>query len=514
MPRLPLIDLSNTKVAVLGWILVIVVGGISFTVYGPVNQSGAGDALDYAAMGRNLARGEGFTTSAIYPLQLSDAMNLISPHEFNPRDIPNLHRPPLLPLGYSVAYRFFGESELIFPAVSVFFYILLLSLVWNSSGPGTHSRATVVAILALFPPLVRQLPSGLAEIPAAVFCLAASILSIERKRSAFGSIALGLLSGAAFLTKSYLLLLLPAFAIYLWIEGRGEGRLRAILLLVLGWTAVSTPWLIRNWIVTGSPFFTLQAFCEISKGIPGYEAFRAHRGLEPIPIFPFVWNHPKEIMVKAISSLFICARSDFGSNLLVWVCGIFVWWRLRNKPVDLAIRKLLALFLLLSGFLAVALAPINLEPRYLLPTLFPIWVLSMVGMARVVEGSHFSKYLILLLVYFTVANFAGFLRTQHAADRRADVPFLSARIPENGLVVTDADGFVAWFADRPSLWLPSDEGALEWVLDRYPVQGVYLQEGLESPYLIHYDSTEVTFEGLRERFERHEQTPAGGLLLY
>lgn len=527
MARLPSIHLSHAKVAVLGGFLVIVVVGFSFSAYRPENQSGAGDALDYAAMGRNLARGEGFTTRAIYPLQLSEDLGIASEGGFDPKKVPNLHRPPLLPLIYSFAYRVLGESSLLFPAVSFVAYLGLL-LVGACCSPetpfresarmflGKGSRATLVAALALFPPLVRQIPAGLAEIPASVFCLAATILLIRGKLHAAKDFLVGLSIGAAFLTKSYLLLLLPAFAVYLWVENANDSRsrFRRMGLLILGWLAISVPWLVRNWIVTGNPFFALQAFCEISKSVPGYEAFRAHRGLEPLSTWAFAWNHPADLAIKSISSLSICARSDFGSNLLVGIGGFLVWRRLRTESTEGVLRRLLALYLFLTGFLAVALAPINLEPRYLLPTLIPVLVLSLFALERLWAREPSQKVILLSLAFFTVVNLAGFLRVVPAPDRTADGAFLKARVPEEGWVITDADGFVAWFADRSAVWLPSDETALDWILDRYPVRAVYLEEGLESPYLIHYEDPESALDALQRRFQRFEETPLGGLLLY
>jgi len=528
MPRKSPLEIPFPSPTVLCGLLWVAVVGLAFQFYGPAFQSGANDALDYAAMGRNLARGEGFTTATLYPLQLSEGLGLRSREDFDPRKVPNLHRPPLLPLIYSVAYRVFGESTLLFPSVSFLFYLILLSLVWYSSSPAPHLpgtesdltrkvsfRATAVAVIALFPPLVRQIPAGLAEIPAAVVCLAVTILLSSNRRNAGRVFAMGLLTGAGFLFKSYLLILLLALAVFFWGEREKRGRWRNIALLSLGWLVISGPWLFRNWIVAGNPFFTLQAYCEISKGIPGYEAFRAHRSLEPVSTWSFVRNHPGELWVKSISSLVVSARSDVGANLAVLALGLIVWRQSRKGELETrGPSRVLVLLLLVNVCIAILLAPINLEPRYLLPTLLPLLVLSLIGTAgRTKRGLH-ERYLVSLLVLFSVINLIGFSRAERTPDRREDGPFLSSRIPADGLVLTDADSFVAWFADRPALWLPSDEEALERILESFPVLAVYLQGGLRSPYFAHYSSPEAALNRLRERFGSFEQTPSGAIFLH
>lgn len=494
--------------ALTGATLVVTVG-CAFYSYGQTTGTGTDDALDYAAMGRNLARGEGFTTAVIYPLQVSEALGLPSSSNFKAREVPNLHRPPLLPLVYSLAYKFLGDSPILFPAVSFPFYCAIVVLV----GIACRNR-WVVALTALFPPLVRQIPLGLAEIPSALVCLAGFVLLIRAPRKPFMVLLLGLLAGAGFLLKSYLLLLLPAFAVFLWMVGGRVSRFRNLSLLTFGWAILTGPWLVRNVILTGYPFFTLQAYCEISKGIPGYEAFRIHRGLDPLSTWEFAWNHPAELAVKSLMSGFIFARSDLGMNLFALALGAFAWrWLGKKGPESQEIRQVLGFLLGLNLLLAALLAPINLEPRYLLPTLLPLLVLSFAGLSRCGGGFGFEQGLPVLMALFTVLNFAGFTRAGASLDRREDGKWLASRVPEDGLVLTDADGFVAWFADRPAMWLPADEAALVSVLEKFPVGAVYLQEGKDSPYFFHYASPEATADSLRSRFETLERTPSGGFLL-
>ena len=503
------------------------VGLLSYEFYGKSQLQGMGDTCDYAAMGRNLADGRGFTTSVVYPLQLSMETGVPHAEPFDPRGVPNLHRPPLLPLWYAGVFRLVGCRDSGVLGTSFLFYAGVLGLVLGWKRKSWPIRVGVACLASLYPPLVRHAASGLTETPAAFLCLVLSLVLLSKKRNLWAPLFSGAVIGLLFLLKYYLILLVPAAVVLVWPEGRQRHRWPFLGLLFLGWFVVAAPWLWRNYRVAGDPFFTLQAYCEIAKGIPGYEAFRAHRGWTPVDTPSFAAQNPGALLRKSLGAWVVWLRSDWGTNFLPLLVGCGLWWSWRKDPSKATERAVLLFWSVATISLVALLAPVNLEPRYLLCTQLPLLILPMVWFAekQPLGGSgqdpgdprssaHTRRFLAGTLMYFVLVNGISMWRAPEATDRREDAAFVAERVPEDGLLVSDADGFVAWRVDRPVVWLPSDEETLEKVLDRFPVRAVYLQEGIQSQFFQHYRSPENVLEYLGRRYARSERTPCRGRMFY
>lgn len=231
-----------------GWLLACVVCGLAlrlaFALLYWVNQPLTHDEREYLALGRSVARGEGFTyprdeptpgtaqqfgRAPGYPLFLA-ALHLTEPQEHAPRRV-QIAQAMLGAIGVwligAIAARAAGERAGIAAAAMAAIYP---PLVWM---PAYILSETLYSTLALLAARVLQEVGG----------WRAPTSNLQTPVSVFA----GLLLGICVLTRPATLFFLPLIAIWLWRQDRFRG---AVLMLVIVAASVA-PWTIRNHRVYG-----------------------------------------------------------------------------------------------------------------------------------------------------------------------------------------------------------------------------------------------------------------------
>ena len=244
------------------WIVACVFIGLAlrlaFALLYWVNQPMSHDEREYLALGRSVARGDGFhyltdeprpgTAQQFgrapgYPIFLS-TLRVMEPREHAPRRV-------------QVAQAFLG-------ALIVW---LIASIAGRAAGP--RAAIAAAAIAAVYPPLVWMpayvlsetlfsvlalaaartmqslLPASSSQLPASSFRLPAA--GSQLPASSFRLPASALLTGLALLTRPVMLFFLPLAAIWLW---RKRSLADAAIFLLLAALSVA-PWTLRNHRVYG-----------------------------------------------------------------------------------------------------------------------------------------------------------------------------------------------------------------------------------------------------------------------
>jgi 4-amino-4-deoxy-L-arabinose transferase-like glycosyltransferase len=240
---------TPTRRAVFACVLVGLALRLAFALLYWVNQPLTHDEREYLALGRSVARGEGFQYPADeprpgtaqqfgrapgYPLFLA-TLRVMEPREHAPRRV-------------QIAQAVVGA--------------LVIALIAAIAGRAAGPRAAVVAaaIAALYPPLVWMPAYMLSETLFSALALAAALVLQPRSigtRSAAaasaarvpraGLVAGAILTGLAILTRPALIFFLPFAALWLWKTRRLGDALIFLLLAAL----CIAPWTIRNHRVYG-----------------------------------------------------------------------------------------------------------------------------------------------------------------------------------------------------------------------------------------------------------------------
>ena len=203
----------------------------------------SGDAHEYAEMARRLASGEGFSTGVVYPAELWLGAT---------RDHPAVKFPPLWPALLALPFAVFGASAAVVHGVVA---VTFAALVATSAALATRlagrlAGALTTVAVATSPLLLALSLDGVSEIP---FALAVTTVFLLCAREA-SPLWLGAACGLAYLARYNGAVLLPmVLGLLLW----RRAPLPSLIVCGLAFAAVCAPWWLRNWIVTGSPFYSL-----------------------------------------------------------------------------------------------------------------------------------------------------------------------------------------------------------------------------------------------------------------
>lgn len=437
-----------------------------------LNVADAVLTLDFAQVARRVAEGKGLTTGFIRPVSL----------RFNPAffNHPELTHPPLFILALAGAVKIAGGHDITVATVSIIFFWAGVPWLWFFSRKffGNLVAALVIVLYCLNPVCLRYSING-RPITFLVFLLFLFFYCLYRSRfgSSFWSLAAGSVVGLAYLTRySYGLWILPA-ALFLFLDLR-PGRLRRLIVLTIGAVVVISPWLIRNWIVVGNPFFTLQGyqpamFTDCSPGYVLWRGFSASSLLVPRKFF------------FALKKLLLGLRELYPSALLLTGNFVSVFFltavlhRFRNRTFD-QFKYMLYLMVALEGAFLSLFQPAGDGLAPFVPWALLVgggFFVHLVGRIKRVGTRAALTVFFLLLCIIPVSNqFNPRLVPRFRLYNVANIVSICRSLPPDTVLVSDVPWAVAWYGGVPSLWLPyriEDYEEIR-IFHHPPVAGFYL----------------------------------------
>lgn len=380
------------------------------------------DAQDYASIARNIALGRGVISQYITPLGLA--------HHGVPQ--PDLWRAPLWPLVLAGFQRIFGFTDRASALAGGACHVAAACLVFLL-GRRWFNTPVALSASALFLCSARILEfsiSGLTE-PLAVLLMLfwLYLLTAPFGVTPWGALLAGFALGLFYLARyNAILFLIPGLAFLVWrhvAESRGRrpqalqwqlstrpgdaaqmpgnaartavpcfrrGLSRsagfvAAALFLAGFLLVTSPWLVRNQVVAGSPFFSLQKYepAMFTRTYPGYSLYMLPVRVD-VP--RFLIGHRGEVLEKFLRN-FADFRSRFlyrdftGFPLRVFACSLLALALSFDRfyPAQRGVRPLLlACFLLqLAALLFLHYIPrlfMIFTPFYALYAAGAVWFLG------------------------------------------------------------------------------------------------------------------------------------------
>jgi len=433
------------------------------------------DAMDYASMARNVARGEGFISSYITPLGLA--------HKGLPH--PDLWRAPAWPAVLAVFIGILGATDQAVAIASGFFYlaavplIFLLARYWFGNTVG----AAAVLIYIFSAQNLNFSTSGLTE-PVALFMmvLVVYILTIPRFRNPPGDIVLGLAAGVFYLARYNALLFVPAIAFYWW-RIRKPAGIRAVIRFGAAFFLTILPWAWRNYSLTGSPLFSLQKYEPVmfTKTFPGYSLYMM---LEKVDVPGFLRSHWPEIWAKIqenwhefISHLFDPAFTGVSAVLF----GLFLLALL--FPFNERQRGVRPFLLICFGIQLAALMVIHYIPRlfFMFMPFYAIYGAAAAAwlLAKIIRNRTLLAGAVLALtVFFIFGNLPDWrepnVREPAIKTYGGSIKEVMFRMRRGELVISNDGHLLAWYGDRYAAKLPYRTDMLPQIEKLAPVKMIYL----------------------------------------
>ena len=220
------------------------------------------DAYHYADLGRQVARGEGFTSLITYPYVIAwmhDAGISVAP------PWPNVARFPLIALVYAPFFLVLGASDWTVALLGVLFHVLAACTTFLLGARLFNVRVGIVAasIFAINVSDVANASAGLLDLPAGLCLLVATVLLdsiLDAGRDGASArarpLVLGGLLGLSFLLRYDLVVMAVAGVLVLAVGRGGAGRRQAVWML-LGAAVAPGLWMLHNLYAAGSPFLFL-----------------------------------------------------------------------------------------------------------------------------------------------------------------------------------------------------------------------------------------------------------------
>jgi hypothetical protein len=269
---------------------------IAFSVPGAVG----GDTADYAQIARQLFLGKGFTSNVTFavPLDFYKSININKP------PWPDVWRNPFLTSSIAVMYKFFGVSDFAVIFTSGFYYILTTAIIFLTAKQLSNSKVAFLTAIfwIFFPGAIFFSFRGYKQPPAAFLVSTITLFLFLAHKRKLAALLLGAFLGLYFLMVDSLAFsfLIPILIYWFWKE-----RMKCALVF-LGFISITSPWLFRNYRLTGDPFFSIIKNCTIPANIiTSPDTPQDLCGRFPlIEIVPFVLSHPREMIIKYFFGVF------------------------------------------------------------------------------------------------------------------------------------------------------------------------------------------------------------------
>ncbi|MFZ5648395.1 MAG: ArnT family glycosyltransferase [Bacillota bacterium] len=437
------------------------------------------DAMDYAGIARNVARGQGFISQYITPLSLA--------HYGVPQ--PDMWRAPLWPLtlaGFQKALGFIDEASAFgtgFFFIAASPVIFLLARQWF----GSLVAAGSVLIYTLTPELLRFSISGMTE-PVAIFLMSLAVLTTTAGslKNRPGDWLSGATLGLFYLARYNALIFLPFFLLFRW-HYRRKGLLPPARMLA-GFTLTILPWLVRNTVLFGNPLFSLQKY-EPAMFTPVYPDYSLYLFTIKINMLEFFKNNPQAILEKIsanwdhYTSIFLDQSLNGVSPALFVLFLVSVLLPLDKKAAGIRPLVVACYLTQLSALLV-----IHFIPRLFL-VFTPFYIIFALGALKMLTGTITKKLKLtsipgpLTAIFIVLLSLLNFVSTGLPAREKPDrdeymkvIGQLSYIVPADKVVLTDMGHVVSWYGDRYACKIPYSVEMIPEIKKRADIGAMYISD--------------------------------------
>ncbi|HZT42992.1 MAG TPA: glycosyltransferase family 39 protein [Chthonomonadaceae bacterium] len=473
------VEISEARLRKLMLTLAMILGPLLlFVVFYQATFSGLTDvnAMDFAQIGRNIAAGRGFTTYFLRPLVMSPG---------NLQHQPEVMHGPLYPFVLSLAFAAFGASDAVVAWVSGIFFLLTIPVLYLLCLRVFRRQVAIITtlIFTCSGAMLNYAVSGLHVtlytflttcLLLTIYDLAAYARSHAQERDAplpKAKLALvGVLAALLYLTDPIFFFALPVAAgAAIWLSPprrRAQASVWVLVPLIL--MSLYAFW--WNWKWTGNPIFGPRGI-ELWLGTPMYSSEAGYR-LSHGDFIP-----GKAIFAAVLQKLLIklgkYLQLGFSQFAASWVLVFFLpglFFRFRDPAANL-LRKVM-LWILLAAVVGTVLFDI-VVPLYIavMPVMLAFAVAYLLHLVQQAQLSRSGTRLVAGLLGAAVLYplFGGLFlaEKQPLSPEVRSARALKQKVAPDEVVLSDQPYLVAWYADRPSLWLPAQDERMQRLRERH-----------------------------------------------
>ncbi|MGC4046132.1 MAG: glycosyltransferase family 39 protein [Armatimonas sp.] len=434
-------------------------------------------AMDYAQLGKNLADGRGFTTFYIRPLALTHGDNLMNQ--------PDLINSPLFPFLLALSFGARGATDASAVQVSGLFYLLTVPVLYLL-GCRVFSRNVAllaVAVYAANPLMLEYATSGM-PVTLQAFLMTCLLLLMhqflvriqgraddpQRPIPHAQLVGIGALTGALYLTDSSMFPLIPVMVLAVFSILRANNSIRAITSFAVPLVLLILPWMFRLGRLTGNPIYGLRGM-EIWMGTKGfYMGGLAYRTM-PADLVPGpgLFQAVVRKIVLGVGEIIQTFPQVSASWMLAFLLPSLLF-RFRDTATN-SLRTIM-----MYCFLATMLGmlPFGVDMPLFAPLIPIMLVFAIAYLLRLLDQSNPPKSTrILLASLLAVSVVLPLLRGTILSDKPTPTDgvktaqALKKVAGQNDAFLTDQPWLVAWYANRPAVWIPNTDSNITAYRERF-----------------------------------------------
>jgi len=442
----------------------LVISGYSFYFFDSFPPTS--DACDYAGMAKNIVNGKGFTINHAYPLSFYFVPELPQP---------DCMWSPAYSLVLAISFKMFACTDNIIIWTNIILYLaLLIAGYLLAKRYADKDTAFVFLVMAGFNQYAYyMIIYSTPEILAALM-LTMSVLILKPQKIT-SLIISAVLFGLAVLSRYQIIVLLPIYYFPMEKSYRKLGYFALIVVAICSW------WLIRNFMVFGDPFFTLQRYGEYSKGMGlNDNYYYTYRSLEPLTLFKTITDYPLMYGKKIISGIPIFLHGlidQLNSYSLFLVFWAYIF--LRKKHNLSQIMRFTLISILLYIFLCLFDGQ---HHRHLFIFISFLSVIAAAGFGDFIKRAGITRWkygyiftLLIFLVPFAFPQQEITLRDEKNLFSRDKLVYQQISQITTGNVAAEAGDALWWYSNMNTVWMPVDFATLEKIDSLINIQAVYFQ---------------------------------------
>jgi hypothetical protein len=487
------------KILIFLVVALIVFGYYSFTQFRGLKDA---ESMEYAQLARNMSAGKGYTTSCIRPADMW-FFTRKSGGVFSASNCQDIRNPPFFPAVLSLGFKLVRPSFTLKPAspvfepetsvivpVCIFFIILTGLLVYLIALRLFNRPVAIVSTLIFFlsksvlDDSISGLPASLIGFLATSCCYAAISFRDAKDRErpmgllVYIFVSAAILSTAAFLASYKMIALVPVMAFFMVAGLLRRKWLMAGAFLLLVFLMIS-PWLVRNWKVSGNMF-----------GIAPYEALQdtvIHREDSFDRQIVLVPDSARIIRAAKLKFMYkfpeICEVNlrTMGNGLIICLFLVSVFHKFDREEVN-QLKWCLVVVMILTAFVT-AIFSAGSQGAFK-PYLPLVIIYGVAFFFTVLERDEFADTgwkitmtSVLLLLSVLPVFFTVFGQKAHSPYPPYFPPFISyvsSLLGPDENMCTDIPWATAWYGKRTSFLLPESVDDFRKINDKVRINGLYL----------------------------------------
>lgn len=434
--------------------------------------NGNSEGSDYASLARNITEGKGFSLENVTPLGLY----------FNSQ-IPqanNIHA-PVYALYLSLWFWIFGAVDYIalLASIAALGLLILAAYLLGRKIGGDWIAIVAAMLIGTSQITLSAVIAGSPEILAGAL-VAFSVYFLLSSQNNYAMILSGILFGLAILTRYHLAIVgIPLAILFL------ENCRRNLVIWLAAVLFALAPWLIRNWIVIGNPFFNLQYYAEFARGLSNFsDPNYVYRSITPMALGYIITHYPLDLAAKAFSGMIYFAKSfPIYFNYLGIVPFIFGLYKIGDFQ---GVQRKAVLLAFLGAVLIMVLGSFDGHDSIQLAALQPFFALgALLGGVVFARAMGFYRFKVAVgiaaLILFLPARYPyqetelKMTAMKSEADREAYAE-ISRIVAPDDVVISDVSASVCWYAKRKAIWLPIQYDDFKSLMTRLDCRYLYVND--------------------------------------